>query len=415
MNRKLQLSLISLFVLLLPNYSVAEVNLTKLVKQVQPTVVTVIAYDKDKKVLRQGTGFFVDTKGHIITNYHVLIGAVEAEVKAHDGKRYPIKFVMEENESIDLVKVLVDVPEKVVQFINVTKEIPDIAEQILVVGSPMGLEQTVSEGIISAIRELPGLGKIFQISASISPGSSGSPVVNRRGEVIGVATFYLLEGQNLNFAVPGEYILNRLCPPLEYLDESAKGPMSIFQWTALQSLILGSDASSLYDNGEYKKAIEVNKKLIRFYQDGFAYFELGKCYAELGQHRDAIEAFKEGIRIRPDYYDAWAYYVLGVSHVHFDEYRDAIEAFKQAIRLFPDFADFHSELGLCYDALDQPRDAIGAFKQAIQIEPDHARAHLALGMTYLVVGNRGAALQEYKILKGLDRDKADELFNLIYK
>ncbi|MBI4025125.1 MAG: trypsin-like peptidase domain-containing protein [Verrucomicrobia bacterium] len=76
--------------------------------------------------------------------------------------------------------------------------------RIVVIGSPLGLEGTLSEGIISAVREFPGRDRWLQISAAISPGSSGSPVMNAKGEVIGIATLLLTGGQSLNFAVPIE-------------------------------------------------------------------------------------------------------------------------------------------------------------------------------------------------------------------
>ncbi|UCD81935.1 MAG: serine protease, partial [Desulfobacterales bacterium] len=167
----------------------AEVNLTKLVNKIRPAVVTVIVYDVTRKVNSIGSGFFIDKTGHLITNYHVLEGSYAADVRTADGKTYPVKMVVAENQSVDLLKVLVDVPREEVQWIKISKDLPDIAEQIMVIGSPMGLEQTVSEGIVSSIREIPSVGEFFQMSAPISPGSSGSPVVNLKGQVIGVATF----------------------------------------------------------------------------------------------------------------------------------------------------------------------------------------------------------------------------------
>jgi len=206
--RTLQFYLIFFFILALSSQALAKLNLTKLVKKIQPAVVTVITYDIDKKVLLQGTGFFVDKKGHLITNYHVLKGGYAAEVKTYDGKKYPIKLVIAQNRHLDLIKVSVDIPKKSIHWVKIIKSMPDIAERVIVVGSPMGLEQTVSEGIVSAIRKIPKVGEIFQISAPISSGSSGSPVVNINGEIIGVATFQFVKGQNLNFAVPSKYVLD---------------------------------------------------------------------------------------------------------------------------------------------------------------------------------------------------------------
>jgi hypothetical protein len=109
---------------------------------------------------------------------------------------------------MDLIKVLADISKSSVQWISVTRTLPSLAERVVVVGSPMGLEQTVSEGIVSSIRVIPDIGKILQISAAVSSGSSGSPVVNMKGQVVGVVSFYLIKGQNLNFAVPAQYLID---------------------------------------------------------------------------------------------------------------------------------------------------------------------------------------------------------------
>ena len=91
-------------------------------------------------------------------------------------------------------------------FLKVADLRPQVGERVLVVGSPLGLEESVSAGIVSAIRNIKDRGEFLQISAPISPGSSGGPVVNLQGRVIGVAAFQV-RGQNINFAVPGNRLL----------------------------------------------------------------------------------------------------------------------------------------------------------------------------------------------------------------
>ena len=105
----------------------------------------------------------------MITNYHVIDGKYAAEVRTADGSSYPIVMVVADNKSVDLVKVLVDIPREKVKWIKVSGDLPSIAEQIMVVGSPMGLEQTVSEGIVSSIREIPSASSISRkLSCRIS-------------------------------------------------------------------------------------------------------------------------------------------------------------------------------------------------------------------------------------------------------
>jgi hypothetical protein len=223
--------------------AIAEVNLSELVKDTRSAVVTVITYDRDNKPSSIGSGFFVDKTGHIITNYHVLEDAYSAEVRTYKGKKFPIMFVVAENKAADLVKVLVDIPGGSPNWLKFVKSLPSIGERIFVIGSPMGLEQTVSEGIVSAVREWKKVGKIIQISAPISSGSSGGPVFNMKGQVVGVTTLYFKEGQNLNFAVPSQYLA-------ELKQETASRTISEWKSEKLRLSIVARDGNFIkYANG----------------------------------------------------------------------------------------------------------------------------------------------------------------------
>lgn len=182
-----------------------EVNLPSLIKTIQPSVVSIAVYDAAGTVVRQGSGFFVSEIGDVITNRHVLEGAIRAEIKTTDGASYSVTEVVAENQDADLVQVSVSISKSVPKPLPVTQILPEVGERVLVIGSPFGLEQTVSDGIVSAIRTSAEFGgRVIQITAPISPGSSGSPVINMKGQVIGVATFQIVKGQNLNFAIPVE-------------------------------------------------------------------------------------------------------------------------------------------------------------------------------------------------------------------
>ena len=139
----------------------------------------------------------------------------------------------------------------------------------------------------------------------------------------------------------------------------------------------------------------------------------GVAYDSLGRYQDAVEAYKQTIRIKPDYADA--HYNLGVAYYKLGRYQDAIEACKQTIRIKPDYAKAYINLGVTYYKLGRYQDAVEAYKQAIRIKPDFADAHYNLGVAYLVTGDKSSALEECKILKTLDAEKANELFKLIYK
>ena len=167
--------------------------------------------------------------------------------------------------------------------------------------------------------------------------------------------------------------------------------------------------------GRYQEAIEAFKQAIRIKPDHVkAYLNLGIAYADNGQHEEAIISYKNAIRIKPDYTDAHC--DLGVTYARQGRHQEAIDAYKQAIRIEPDLAEAHFNLGVNYGKLGRNQDEIVAYQQAIRIKSDFAKAHYNLGVVYLQeVGNKGSALEEYKLLQTLDTELANKLWNLIYK
>lgn len=152
-----------------------------------------------------GTGFFIDDET-LVTNHHVIRGARRVQVSFDDGRKVPITEVLAEDAGLDLA--VLRLPNASAPSLPLYRgDRVEPGEEVVVLGNPEGLSGTLSTGIVSAWRENTealGLGPrpVLQITAPISPGSSGSPVMNRRGEVLGVAVAVHRSGQNLNFAVP---------------------------------------------------------------------------------------------------------------------------------------------------------------------------------------------------------------------
>jgi Flp pilus assembly protein TadD len=166
--------------------------------------------------------------------------------------------------------------------------------------------------------------------------------------------------------------------------------------------------------GRWQEAMEDFSQAIRIEPNyAVAHTNLGVSYKGLGRYQDAIDAHKQAIRIKPDY--AEAYNNLGVAYGSLGRWQEAIDALKQAIRIKPDDAEAHNNLGIAYGTLGRWQEAIEAHKQAIRIKPDDAVAHCNLGITYLMADDKDSALEEYKILKTLDAELANKLFNLIHK
>lgn len=166
------------------------------------SVVSIVMSDKEGKPLGQGSGFVVSADGFIVTNYHVIAEGASAVAKFPDGAFYIIDGVVASDKVRDIA-ILKAHGHNLRPLKLGNSDRLDVGEQVVAIGSPRGLESTVSDGIVSGVRSLEEKGgKYIQITAPISPGSSGGPLFNMSGEVVGITTMYLKNGENLNFAIP---------------------------------------------------------------------------------------------------------------------------------------------------------------------------------------------------------------------
>jgi S1-C subfamily serine protease len=177
-------------------------DIPTIAKAANGAIVSIITSGADGKPLAQGTGFLVSTDGRIVTNYHVIDGASSAIVKLPDGAFYNVDGVFAFDKARDLAVIKAHGQNFRVVTLGNSDRV-QVGEEIVAIGSPLSLESTVSSGLISGIRNIKEEGgRFLQITAPISPGSSGGPVFNMSGEVIGITTLYLENGENLNFAIP---------------------------------------------------------------------------------------------------------------------------------------------------------------------------------------------------------------------
>jgi tetratricopeptide (TPR) repeat protein len=213
---------------------------------------------------------------------------------------------------------------------------------------------------------------------AISQGSSGGGLFNAEGELVGITTFYLKEGQSLNFALPVEWIGQvagkkiRERPRVEAPAAPAPGARPKEYWE--------NRAVALEKAQDWQGMLAWCRRWTQTEPgNDLAWYILGVAYAKLGRHREAIEAYREVLRLKPD--DAMAWYNLGFAYGKLGRYREEIEAYRESLRL----------------------------------KPDDASAWNNLAVTYFILGNRSAALEAVKELRRYNPQKADKLFNLIMK
>jgi S1-C subfamily serine protease len=341
-KRKYPLFLPFALLLLLSAVARADESLPSLVKRVKPAVVAIATYDATGEALMTGSGFFLKP-GQVVTNLHVVRGAARAEIKTLDGKGkvFPVTGTLAVDEEGDLALLNVDMPLERARSSELATELPDEGETIFVIGNPLKLEGSVSDGIVSAVREVPNSYRIIQITAPISHGNSGSPVFNLRGQVLGVVTVKVTNGQNINLAIAsarvGELRAGAL-RPLSDLGVKPKGDVAESAYrNGLESLWLGNYDSAV---GYFENAVNRNPKRAD------AWVKVGYCKVKQGKNQEAIRAYLEALQLKPA--DADIHNKLGDAFYYAGRMREAIDAYTEAAKLRPNCAEFFYNLAIAY-------------------------------------------------------------------
>jgi tetratricopeptide (TPR) repeat protein len=341
----------------------AQESLPDLVKRVKPAVVAIATYDADGEPVMTGSGFFV-RPGEVVTNLHVIRGAKRCEVKTLDGKGkvFPVAGTLAIDEEGDLALLSVNMPRERPRASELAEALPDEGETIFVIGNPLKLEGSVTDGIVSAVREVPNVGKIIQITAPISHGNSGSPVFNLKGQVIGVVTVKVTNGQNINLAIGVARLVGLRPGQLRSL-----------------SMLAVRDRNGDVADSSYRTGLES---------------------LWLGNYDNALGYFETAANRNPRRADAWVQ--VGYCKVKQGKNAEAISAYQHALELKPESEEIHNKLGDAYYYAGRMSDAIASYSRAVSLRPAFADAHYNLAIAYYESGNERQALSEAKLLRQLD-------------
>lgn len=383
-----------LFTLVCALTATAQDFLPELVKRIKPSAVAIETFDARGNSLSRGSGFFVGAN-KIITNRHVIEKSARVEVHLVDGKKFLAKGVVAIDGEGDLAVLQVDVPPALAVPLPIVNAVPQEGESIVVVGNPFGLEGSVSNGIVSAVREISGYGKIIQITAPISPGSSGSPVVNMLGQVIGVATLQAAEGQSLNFAVPSERISQLKIGELQTFS-ALNAAAQQNKRSAAQSLY--SQGLGILSRDDYARAVGFFEKAAEIDPNyAEAWYQAGFCYGMLGKHNEALKASKQAAKLRPNWTET--YVNIGASSFALGQFKEAAEAYRTATKLDETNPETQYALGLSLGKLNRTDEEILAYRRAVALKPDHANSIEKLGLAYFKQKRYGEAAQSFEQLK----------------
>jgi S1-C subfamily serine protease len=228
-------------------------DLPELAERTKPAVVLLTVEDSSGRKLGTGTGFFVSPDGRIVTNQHVIEGGARVTATLSDGTKRAVLGVLASDEEKDVAILKVEGEGLPALPLGDSSRVKP-GDEVVVIGSPMGLSGTLTVGIVSAIRERgleddearrgdEGRSWGIQITAAISPGSSGSPIMTRSGEVIAVAVGAFNGAQSLNFGVPIEVassLLRGLGPRPEVAPLGAASKHDVLQNLLISGGVFGA-------------------------------------------------------------------------------------------------------------------------------------------------------------------------------
>ena len=435
LTAKIQLAILALAASIL-SANAADNDAAAVFEKAKKSVVVVRVFDADDNQSAQGSGV-ITAENEVTTNCHVVENAVRIEV-VRQGEKKPIAAEVANGDARRDLCLLSAKGLTNAATIRKAKDLT-VGENVYAVGSPQELEFSISGGIVSQLRSLGRSPPLIQTDASISEGSSGGGLFDGEGNLVGITTFYYKKGQNLNFAIPSEWIadarlndspFSESAPPISAgssfvflykaveLEEAEdwNGMLAHCQkWTKAEPenadawFSLGLAYSDL---GRYDDAIAANREALRINsEDTAAWNNLGSTYNNLGRPDDAIAAYREAVRINPEHASAW--YGLGIAYIELGRYDDAIAANREAVRINPEDAPAWINLGFAYGNLDRPDDAIAAYRKALRINPELAVAWNNLGTTYsLDLGRPDDAIAAYREALRINPELAQSWNNL---
>lgn len=314
----------------------------------------------------------------VVTNNHVVEGSASVRVKQGE-KVWPARVVRNDSEH-DLCLIQVDGLRAPSVVLRKSSQLV-IGDKVYALGAPKGLELTISEGLVSGLRDYKG-GRLVQTTAAISHGSSGGGLFDSSGRLIGITSFSLSEGQTLNFALPTEWLmaLASEAPTQQANAEIAKA--------AEEEYRLGKSAN---DNDLYEVAIKHLREAVRLQPDmKQAWSSLGLAYYAVGRYEDAIACQKETIGLEtkrsekekkenPEFARKYGMVSLSMEWDALGNYyraagrhQDAALAHQEAVGVWPEAARLWLDLALDYIDTKRYEDAIRALKETIRLQPDSA-------------------------------------------
>jgi tetratricopeptide (TPR) repeat protein len=320
---------------------------------------------------RKGFGSGVVTApGQVATSCHILNGAAAVQVRTAEG-RLDARLTYPDPERDLCLLSVPDLAARAVQVAHVSTL--KVGQRVYAIGTPKGLERTLSEGLVSSLRPR-ARSFVIQTSAAMSPGSSGGGLFDEEGRLVGIATYQYAHGQNLNFAVPASWIAE--------IPERARARWARGTPETSIDHPLGARALAQMDVGHYDAALSAAREwVVADPADELPRHMLGRALAGLGRAEEAADAYRSALRIRNDLVPA----LLDLGGVLWSQgaHIQALDAFDRARELDPQSVNALVGAGRTLSALGRHPEAVQALHQAIELDAEDAAGWDALVAAYV--------------------------------
>jgi tetratricopeptide (TPR) repeat protein len=334
------------------------------------SVLVIEKLDADGQRKAFGSGV-VTAPGQIATSCHIVNGAATIYVRSGQRRLEATLAYPDPERDLCLLSASgLDAPAVRIVDVNTLK----VGQRVYAIGTPKGLERTLSEGLISSLRPR-ARSFVIQTSAAMSPGSSGGGLFDDEGRLVGIATYQYARGQNLNFAVPASWI--------DEVPQRARARWARGTPEAAVAHPLGAQALAFMEVSNYDAALRTVREWVTATpSDPLPRHLLGRALAGLGRSEEAGDAYRSALRLRTNLVSAWL--DLGTLLAQQGEHVQALDAFAKAREYDPSSVAAWIGSGKALGALGRHDEAVQALQQAVKLDPSEpiawetlAAAHVA--------------------------------------
>ena len=324
----------------------------------------------------ESSGFVVEPGNAVVTTAHGVGAATNLRIKLRDGRIFPARLQRLGNENADIA--LLDVAEAKlppVRFGSI-REIRS-GEEVVTIGCPLGFEFTLSRGVVSSLRDSDLGYPLIQTDVSVNPGSSGGPLFDSRGRVVGIIKSSAAGRERIHFALPAD-LATALLEQIAHEREA----FALFNQAVLEPKVENKVAL-------YRKVVSLDSSRFE------AHYNLGLALERTGHGSEAETEYREALRLHPSYTPA----ALNLGALLYGEkrYREAIEVYRQAVAAEPRSVAARNDLAEAYRAAGNRDDARREFDAVLKQNPDYAPAHYGLAVLYDEPrGDRRRAAEHYR-------------------